>query len=177
MLRTLAKNPRTYVFAVLDCCREPITDAMRGTGGDHGEEIQEDAGDKRNLILVFSCPPDKGTDAASTVTVDLFKTFKRIANPFDGSVLLPNPEFLRWIPGNNGEIYSLTTRDLKLWHSEWETQTEQVAGDDILSQLQALQARMRLEITSQAFEINDDEDEDEEEEEEKEEEKEEDDEK
>ena len=167
MLRGLAKYPRTYVFAVLDCCREPITDAMRGTGiGPDGEEIQEETEDKRNLILIFSCPPNKGTDAESTVTVGLFNTLRRVANPIDGSVLLPNPEFLRWIPGNNGEIYSLTTRDLKLWHSQWETKIVQPTGDGILSQLQALQARVRLldiELASQAIQILDSEDEKEEE--------------
>jgi hypothetical protein len=61
---------------------------MRGDGDDDKDFI-DDSGVYRNTFLTFACPPDSGVDARSTVAVEYFAKLKKLAYPFDVSVILP----------------------------------------------------------------------------------------
>jgi len=116
-LRTLGMTPGGYVMGMLDCCRERISDAMRGSGAANSEVLDE-VENYRNVVLSFGCPPNSGVDARSTIAIDYFAKLKQIANPYDGSVILPG-RFLTWSPGNGGEHVPLYTEELRLVHSDW----------------------------------------------------------
>ena len=102
-LKALATEKGSYVVAVFDCCRERLSDAMRGTGNTNQNLQDIDMDDYVNYIFWFGCPPNSGVSANSTIAIDLFKQLKRVARPYDGSVILPL-DLLTWHPGDDGEM-------------------------------------------------------------------------
>ena len=116
-MRNLATYPGGYVIAIFDCCRERISDAMRG-GAEAPAQV-EDMDDYCNFIFWFGCQPNSGVSAASTIAVDFFKQLKQRARPHDGSVILPN-DLLMWNPGDDGEMVPKVKILLELVHDEWE---------------------------------------------------------
>ena len=56
-----------------------------------------------NSIAWFGCAPNKGVDAKSTIAVDFFKELRRVANPMNGRVKLPD-DMIYWHPGKDGEM-------------------------------------------------------------------------
>ena len=74
-LRSLGQIPGAYVLGILDCCREYLEEAKRGSGAD--EVVQE--GDYTNCLIWFGCPAGSGVDASSTIARDFFAQMKHVA--------------------------------------------------------------------------------------------------
>ena len=73
-LRSLATEYGAFVIGIFDCCRENLSDAMRG-GAEPGEKAEE-AEDYCNFSIIFGCPPNSGVSASSTIAVDFFKQLR-----------------------------------------------------------------------------------------------------
>jgi len=108
-------------MAIFDCCRERLSDAMRGGGDPPEDNLDMDMDDYVNYIFWFGCPPNSGVSASSTIAVDFFKQLKRVARPHDGSVVLPL-DLMTWHPGDDGEMQQKYKHTLELVHDEWEPQ-------------------------------------------------------
>ena len=109
-----------YVVALLDCCRENLSESMRGGGGNAGDQdMMIDAESNINLLITFGCPPSDGTPAKSTIALAYFRYLKSKANDYDGSLILPNA-LLTW-HGTDGksETLPLISQELRLVHSQW----------------------------------------------------------
>ena len=65
-------------------------------------------------MLIFGCPASKGVSAESKLAVDLFAKLRELKKE-DGSVICSG-RFLKWSPGDGGEILPLCTHDLRLFH-------------------------------------------------------------
>jgi len=76
-------------MAIFDCCRERLSDAMQGSGDPASEPREIDMDEYVNYIFWFGCPPNSGVSASSTIAVDFFKQLRKVARPYDGSVVLP----------------------------------------------------------------------------------------
>ena len=120
-LRSLGTERGGYVMAIFDCCRERLSDAMRGGGDPPEDNLDMDMDDYVNYIFWFGCPPNSGVSASSTIAVDFFKQLKRVARPHDGSVVLPL-DLMTWHPGDDGEMQQKYKHTLELVHDEWEPQ-------------------------------------------------------
>lgn len=109
MIRNLAAFPNCFIWGLFDCCREEFdaesfAQAMRaGMGNDPYNE--DDIANKRgNWMVTFACPPSRFTPAASTFVAELFAYMKHMANPEDGSVILPSALAKFW--GKSGKFES-----------------------------------------------------------------------
>ena len=131
-LRSLATEPGAYILAIFDCCRERLSEAMRG-GADAPAQDVADLEDYCNYVFVFGCPPNSGVSASSTIAVDFFKQLRNVARPHDGSVVLPL-DIMTWTPGDDGELAQKMKMHLELVHDEWEPTGPgpqlQMFGDD-----------------------------------------------
>ena len=124
-LRVLGNTDGSYVLGIFDCCREKfIVEATRGanTEGEMGAADHEPE-DWRNCILTFGCPPNSGVSARSTIAVEFFRRLRYLADPSDGKVRLPSLDFMRWVPGDRGEILCLTSDELCLSHQDMQTES------------------------------------------------------
>ena len=84
-LKILSTNSGCFVCGIFDCCREKITEAMRGSRGSFGDaplDALED--DKANHIFWFGCEPNRGVSAKSTIAVEFFNELKERALPESG---------------------------------------------------------------------------------------------
>ena len=70
--RMLASLRGSYVIAVLDCCREKLPEATRGTGEDVNIDEGDEPGRDFNFIVTYGCPPSDGTPAKSTISQAYF---------------------------------------------------------------------------------------------------------
>ena len=52
--------------------------------------------------------------------MDYFERLRKIADPIDGSVLIPGDRFYRWRPNLTGETLALANEDLILVHTREE---------------------------------------------------------
>ena len=102
-LRNLGTERGGYVLSIFDCCREPLTEAMRGAA-DVEESIDMSMQDYHNFILWFGCPAGSQVDARSTIAVDFFRELKNNAKSSDGTVLLPSAMLTSDIGSNGGEM-------------------------------------------------------------------------
>ena len=116
-LKTLSKNPGTYVCGIFDCCREQLPKAMRGEFIQPPDEYFE-SNDYINYIFWFGCAPNSGVDANSTIAIDFFKELRRVANPADGTVILPH-DMLTWHPGNGGNMLHQFKYPLVITFDDW----------------------------------------------------------
>ena len=106
-------------MAIFDCCRERLSDAMRGSGDPPEDNLDMDMDDYVNYIFWFGCPPNSGVSASSTIAVEFFKQLRKVARPHDGSVTLPL-DLMTWHPGDDGEMQQKYKHVLELVHDEWE---------------------------------------------------------
>ena len=88
-LRSLGTERGGYVMAIFDCCREQLSQAMRGSGDPPEDDLDMDMEDYVNFVFWFGCPPNSGVSATSTIAVDFFKQLKIEARPHDGTIVLP----------------------------------------------------------------------------------------
>ena len=77
-----------------------------------------DASDYINHIFWFGCQENSGVSANSDIAVEFFRELRRVANPADGSVILPN-DMQYWNPGDNGNILFKIKNPLKLFFDDW----------------------------------------------------------
>ena len=101
-LRAMGEEDNSYVIGIFDCCREAISPAMRG-GFKSAPDDDFDGDDYINHIFWFGCAENSGVSANSDIAVEFFREMKRVANPADGSVTLPN-DMLYWEPGSGGNM-------------------------------------------------------------------------
>ena len=80
----------------------------------HDEEIYN------NCVISFGCPPSCTVNAESRIAVEFFDRLNKLADPVDGSVLIPGDRFYRWRPNSIGETLALANDDLVLVHSNWD---------------------------------------------------------
>ena len=111
-LKALSQEPGAYIIGIFDCCREKITQDMRGNSSN--PPIDEDENDHMNHIFWFGCQENGGVSADSTIAVDFFKEVKSVANSADGSVRLPT-DMLFWRPGGSGNMINCVQANLKLF--------------------------------------------------------------
>ena len=71
-LCTLISTPGAWVVGIFDCCRERISNAMRGGGLDNNEDLPPKNPKYKNGMLSFGCPPNSGVDARSTIADEYF---------------------------------------------------------------------------------------------------------
>ena len=90
----------------------------------HDEEIYN------NCIISFGCPPSCTVNAESQIAVEFFKKLRQIADPLDGSVLIPGDRFYRWRPNQTGETLALANEDLVLVHTNWEPRPSAVVEEE-----------------------------------------------
>ena len=95
------------MIGVFDCCREKLNEASRGLGpfiNQNGNVYEERY---QNILITFACPPNSSVAARSTLALDYFLKLRELADPYNGSVILPNQGFLSWQPdsghGDTGE--------------------------------------------------------------------------
>ena len=116
-LRMLANESGAYVIAVLDCCRERLPVATRGTG-ENVEFAEIDSG--MNLILTFGCEPSRTTAAKSTISKEYFQNLSDQADGYSGEVSIPEALFM-W-KGSNEKVehfYKFSSL-MKFQHINWE---------------------------------------------------------
>ena len=101
-LKSLSQLPGAYVCGIFDCCREAISPAMRG-GFKSAPDDDFDGDDYINHIFWFGCAENSGVAANSDIAVEFFRQMRKVANPADGSVTLPN-DMLYWEPGDGGNM-------------------------------------------------------------------------
>ena len=77
-----------------------------------------DADDYINHIFWFGCQENSGVSANSDIAVEFFRELRSVANPADGSVILPN-DMQYWNPGDNGNILFKIKNPLKLIFDDW----------------------------------------------------------
>ena len=123
-LRILASIPKAYVVALLDCCREKLSEAMRGGNTEQPAEEEEEG---MNLVITFGCPPSSGTPAKSEIAVAYFDRLRQKAD-VDGSVILPEA-LLSW-RGTDGrcETLPLIKQSIKLMHENFQPNPNQMAA-------------------------------------------------
>ena len=90
---------------------------MRG-GFNNPPDDDFDASDYINHIFWFGCQENSGVSANSDIAVEFFREMRRVANPADGSVILPN-DMQYWNPGDNGNILFKIKNPLKLFFDDW----------------------------------------------------------
>ena len=89
-IRSLGVERGAYVISIFDCCREQLSEAMRGgMPNDPNDNIDMSMDDYHNFILWFGCPAGSQVDARSTIAVDFFQELRRNAKRSDGTILLP----------------------------------------------------------------------------------------
>ena len=66
----------------------------------------------------------------SKFAVDYFKKLRELADPQDGSVLIPGDQFYRWRPNKYGETLPLANEDLVLFHSDWVLKPSATGNDE-----------------------------------------------
>ena len=119
-LRILSTFLDVYVFTIIVGCRNSIEPFLcRGVDAEKSEEVEDRK--TRNIIMVFSCQPDRTSDVESTIVKDCFEQFKKHAKPYDGTLTLPGT-FQTWIPGKAGklgEVVALVTDRLVISHHKW----------------------------------------------------------
>ena len=105
-------------MAVYDCCREFLSQLMRG--GAPPEDFDTSAeGGYSNWVLWFGCKTGDGVEASSTIAVDFFRQMRKFARPYDGRILLPQ-ELMTWHPSNGrGETIQKVKNNLELVHNNW----------------------------------------------------------
>ena len=81
---------------------------------EHDEDIYN------NCVISFGCPPSCTVNAESQIAVDFFEKLRKIADPIDGTVLIPGDRFYRWRPNLTGETLALANEDLVLVHTKQE---------------------------------------------------------
>ena len=91
--------------------------ATRG-GNDDLEENNFEGDDYINFISWFGCPPNKRVKAKSTIAVDFFKELRKVANPRNGQVKLPQ-DMTFWQPGDGGNILSIVKHPLVIAFEDW----------------------------------------------------------
>ena len=118
MLRVLATTPKSYVLAVLDCCRAEFKAQHRGFQA--ADNSNPDADQRTNLIITYGCPPSDTTPAKSTISVAYFDKLRQKADDATGEVKLPYA-LVGW-RGTDGksETLTLTDMELKLKFENWE---------------------------------------------------------
>ena len=105
-LRILGENKNTYVLSILDCSRYQV-----GGLTQKDEKVPEA---DTNCMITFAQAANCSKHQ-SKLSVEYFRTLWSFADPTNGSLLLPCNEFYRWrSPGNNGEHFIQTTRDMLL---------------------------------------------------------------
>ena len=77
-----------------------------------------DESEYMNYIFWFGCQENSGVSANSTIAVEFFKEMKRVANPADGTVELPN-DMTYWKPGDGGNIVHRVDFPLRLAFKDW----------------------------------------------------------
>ena len=117
-LKALSQLPGAYVCGIFDCCRERISPAMRGGFEDPSANDGVNESDYINHIFWFGCQENSGVSANSDIAVEFFRELRRVANPADGSVTLPN-DMQYWEPGDSGNILFKIKNPLKLYFSDW----------------------------------------------------------
>ena len=117
MLRVLATTPKSYVLAVLDCCRAEFKASHRGFQA--ADNSNPDADQRTNLVLTYGCPPSDTTPAKSTISVAYFDKLRAKAEDATGIVTLPHA-LVGW-RGTDGksETLTLTDMELKLKFDNW----------------------------------------------------------
>ena len=109
-LRGISEQPGAYVCGIFDCCREALSEEMRGGGGASPADFDPDA---VNHIFWFGCKEGSGVAATSDIAVQFFEQLRKVSNPDDGSVLLPY-DMLTWVPGDGGNILPKVQQPLRL---------------------------------------------------------------
>lgn len=114
----------TYILSIFDCCREnrviPKADDAKkvlaneaGRDGSLFRESEIISVGERNIMMVFSCPPNSYTPADSTTTHELFNNIWSHFDQVSQTVKLPG-NLSSWKPCNKGEVIHMTSRDLVL---------------------------------------------------------------
>ena len=115
MLRVLAGMSRTFVVALLDCCREKV-DSTKWRGTNNKADVdpdllalfamQDDIQQKNttNYLITYGCPPDTGVPAKSTIAVAYFK-FLNSQKDNKGKVTLPGN--IGFFQGTDGKCESV----------------------------------------------------------------------
>lgn len=120
-LRNIGKEKGAYVLGIFDCCREQLTDAMRGAQNNDPDDVEMDVEDYHNFILWFGCPAGSGVDATSTIATGFFEELRRNARKSDGSVVLPRDLMTSRI-GREGEFIPQIVHQIKLQHKDWDAE-------------------------------------------------------
>ena len=107
-LRSLGCNRGSYVLGVFDCCRADFTPPSRGVGVNNQvkDDIEDEEGANRNIILTFGCAPNSSVDAVSTIAEEYIRNLCADTNS-EGYINFPSREFLTWSPGDDGETVTL----------------------------------------------------------------------
>ena len=118
-MRKLGGEKGAFVLGILDCCREKLNEQnragmIRTNFPEHDEDIYN------NCVISFGCPPSCTVNAESEIAVGFFERLRKIADPIDGSVLIPGDRFYRWRPNLTGETLALANEDLVLVHANWD---------------------------------------------------------
>ena len=116
-LRNLGTVQGAYVIAIFDCCREYLSDAMRGGLKDDNDGLVDcEVEDYSNVIIWFGCGAGSKVDATSTIASEFFEQVQKAAikRNDNGNVILP-VDLMKWHPGGGGgETSTKITHDLKL---------------------------------------------------------------
>ena len=129
-VRSLGQEKGGFVVGIFDCCREMLSEAMRGGLGEPpGADIDLDIDDYNQWIIWYGCPAASGVSANSTIAVDFFKEMKKAGRPYDGRVILPH-DLMTWHPGDNGEMLQKYKFPLELVHANWESKGPKPADYD-----------------------------------------------
>lgn len=75
----------------------------------------------------FGCAPNGGVDAASDMCEQFFLQLKAGANPYNGSVFLPDA-LMTWRPGNGGNMIPIFCRRLQLNFTDEEYEFDEAAA-------------------------------------------------
>ena len=121
-LMEISTLPGVYVSGIFDCCRVRISPEMRDDSDGPPPESFESNGNA-NYIFWFGCQENSGVSANSDIAVEFFRELRRVANPADGSVTLPN-DMQYWEPGDSGNILFKIKNPLKLHFDDWEPTAE-----------------------------------------------------
>ena len=155
-IRALGQNKGGFVIGIFDCCREMLSESMRGGFGDPPDSnIDLDIDDYNQWIIWFGCPAASGVSANSTIAVDFFKELKKAARPYDGQVILPH-DLMTWHPGDNGEMLQKYKFPLALVHSNWDSKGPKPAdfgqnGDEPVAVVDPKALSQQLRVTMRAL--------------------------
>ena len=113
-LKALSQEPGAYIIGIFDCCREKITKKMRGNSEHPPDNDMDDVNEYMEHVFWFGCQENASVAANSDIAVEFFKEVKRVANPADGSVRLPN-DMMFWRSSDGGNMIMSADTNLKLY--------------------------------------------------------------